>query len=215
MSRFDFSLQVAGFLTVFSSELSVFVLMVITMERWYAISYAIHLTKRLRIRQAWGLMVTGWLYASTMALLPLVGVSGYGAVSICLPMEAKDVWDKLYIIALLVLNGLAFLVICCCYISMFMKVGGGGSAVAKGPASTIGNLRTTVGQNRQLPWEQTGSDFTVGQCLVSDVGIVHARFLSDTTRCPMVTSRSVCCAAVGRNRQLQWEQADLDSTDGQ
>ena len=67
-------------------------------------------------------MLTGWLYASTMALLPLVGVSGYGAVSMCLPMEARDVWDRLYIVALLVLNGLAFLVICCCYISMFMKV---------------------------------------------------------------------------------------------
>lgn len=116
------SFQVAGFLTVFSSELSVFVLMVITLERWYAISYAIHLTKRLRIRQAWCLMLTGWIYASTMALLPLVGVSGYGAVSMCLPMEAKDVWDKVYIVSLLLLNGLAFLVICCCYISMFLKV---------------------------------------------------------------------------------------------
>ena len=119
--------QVAGFLTVFSSELSVFVLMVITLERWYAISYAIHITKRLRIRQAWALMLTGWLYASTMALLPLLGVSSYGAVSMCLPMEARDVWDRLYIVALLVLNGLAFLVICCCYISMFMKVREGGS----------------------------------------------------------------------------------------
>ncbi|XP_070181140.1 follicle-stimulating hormone receptor-like [Littorina saxatilis] len=118
----DGGCQVAGFLTVFSSELSVFVLMVITLERWYAISYAIHLTKRLRIRQAWCLMLTGWIYASTMALLPLVGVSGYGAVSMCLPMEAKDVWDKVYIVSLLLLNGLAFLVICCCYISMFLKV---------------------------------------------------------------------------------------------
>ena len=150
----------AGFLTVFSSELSVFVLMVITMERWYAISYAIHLTKRLRIRQAWGLMVTGWLYASTMALLPLVGVSGYGAVSICLPMEAKDVWDKLYIIALLVLNGLAFLVICCCYISMFMKVGGGGDALSlKGPHPLSGTFA------RQ--WDRTDSCRGSRQALTS------------------------------------------------
>ncbi|KAL8622986.1 hypothetical protein ACOMHN_027107 [Nucella lapillus] len=118
----DGGCQVAGFLTVFSSELSVFVLMVITLERWYAISYAIHLTKRLRLRQAWGLMVTGWVYASTMAVLPLLGVSGYGAVSMCLPMEARDLGDKVYIVGLLLLNGLAFLVICCCYVSMFLKV---------------------------------------------------------------------------------------------
>ena len=42
----------AGFLTVFASELSVFTLVTITCERWYAITNAIHLTKRLRISGA-------------------------------------------------------------------------------------------------------------------------------------------------------------------
>ncbi|CAL1533650.1 unnamed protein product, partial [Lymnaea stagnalis] len=118
----DGGCQVAGFLTVFASELSVFVLTVITMERWYAISQAIHVNKRLRMRQATGLMFFGWIYASSMALLPLFGVSGYGAVSICLPMEARDVWDIVYIISLLIFNGFAFMVISGCYISMFLKV---------------------------------------------------------------------------------------------
>ncbi|CAL1533643.1 unnamed protein product [Lymnaea stagnalis] len=95
----DGGCQVAGFLTVFASELSVFVLTVITMERWYAISQAIHVNKRLRMRQATGLMFFGWIYASSMALLPLFGVSGYGAVSICLPKEARDVWDIVYIMS--------------------------------------------------------------------------------------------------------------------
>ncbi|GFR60166.1 thyrotropin receptor [Elysia marginata] len=118
----DGGCQVAGFLTVFSSELSVFVLTVITLERWYAISQAIHVNKRLRMRQATCLMFAGWVYASSLAVLPLLGVSGYGAVSICLPMEAKDPLDIVYIILLLVFNGIAFTAICGCYISMFLKV---------------------------------------------------------------------------------------------
>ncbi|KFM77161.1 Thyrotropin receptor, partial [Stegodyphus mimosarum] len=54
--------QVAGFLTVFSSELSIFTLTVITLERWYAITYAIHLNRRLHIGTAAKVMTLGWLY---------------------------------------------------------------------------------------------------------------------------------------------------------
>ena len=43
---------VAGFLGVLSSELSVFTLTVITLERFYAITHAMHLNKRLSIRHA-------------------------------------------------------------------------------------------------------------------------------------------------------------------
>ncbi len=42
----------AGFLGVLSSELSVFTLTVITLERYYAITHAMHLNKRLSIRHA-------------------------------------------------------------------------------------------------------------------------------------------------------------------
>ena len=37
--------QVAGFLTVFATELSVFTLVVITTERWYTITYGINLSR--------------------------------------------------------------------------------------------------------------------------------------------------------------------------
>ena len=43
---------VAGFLGVLSSELSVFALTVITIERFYAISHAMQLDRRLRLRHA-------------------------------------------------------------------------------------------------------------------------------------------------------------------
>jgi hypothetical protein len=69
--------QIAGFLTVFASELSIYTLTVITSERWYAITYALHLDKRLRLMTAFKVMAAGWLYAITMATLPLLGISGY------------------------------------------------------------------------------------------------------------------------------------------
>ena len=43
-------LQVAGFFGVLSSELSVFTLAVITLERNYAITHAMHLNKRLSLK---------------------------------------------------------------------------------------------------------------------------------------------------------------------
>jgi len=71
--------NVAGFLTVFSSQLSIFTLCVITLERWFAITYAIDLNKRLRLGAAAHVMAAGWIYALTMAILPLAGVSSYSS----------------------------------------------------------------------------------------------------------------------------------------
>lgn len=62
---------------MFACELSIFTLAVITVERWYTITYAIHLNRRLRLSSAAKLMAMGWLYSLVMAALPLVGVSSY------------------------------------------------------------------------------------------------------------------------------------------
>ncbi|KAJ9590047.1 hypothetical protein L9F63_016833, partial [Diploptera punctata] len=122
--------QVAGFLTVFASELSIFTLTVITSERWYTITYAIHLNKRLKLSTAGKIMAVGWIYSVGMAALPLVGVSGYSKTSICLPMENKDPGDLAYLVTLLSFNGLAFWIICACYGRMYCSIRGGQDAVA-------------------------------------------------------------------------------------
>nr|QCE21330.1 luteinizing hormone receptor [Eriocheir sinensis] len=114
--------KVAGFLTVFASELSIFTLTVITSERWYAITYAIHLNKRLKLSMAVKMMVGGWAYSITMATLPLVGVSSYSKTSICLPMETGDGLSLAYLVSLLLVNGLAFFVITACYASMYFSI---------------------------------------------------------------------------------------------
>lgn len=74
----------AGFFTVFASELSVYTLTVITLERWYAITFAMRLDRKLRLPHAAAVMLAGWLFCLLLAMLPLVGVSSYQKVSIYL-----------------------------------------------------------------------------------------------------------------------------------
>uniref|UniRef100_A0A8C9U4I2 Thyrotropin receptor n=1 Tax=Scleropages formosus TaxID=113540 RepID=A0A8C9U4I2_SCLFO len=112
----------AGFFTVFSSELSVYTLTIITIERWHAITFAMRLDCRLRLLHAAAAMLIGWLFCLLLAILPLVGVSSYRKVSICLPMDTQTTMAKVYIFSVLVLNILAFLVICVCYIKIYCTV---------------------------------------------------------------------------------------------
>lgn len=116
--------QVAGFLTVFASQLSIYTLTVITLERWCAITYALHLNKRLKIGLAKKVMVAGWGFSIVMAMLPLVGVSDYSMTSICLPMKIGSYADMCYVLSLLVVIMIAFVVICCCYLKMYCSIRG-------------------------------------------------------------------------------------------
>ncbi|KAK1905868.1 Lutropin-choriogonadotropic hormone receptor [Dissostichus eleginoides] len=112
----------AGFLTVFSSELSVYTLTVISLERWHTITNAMHVNKRLRMHHVAALMGAGWVFSLLVALLPLVGVSSYSKVSICLPMDIDLLASQIYVVAVLILNVAAFLLVCYCYICIYLSV---------------------------------------------------------------------------------------------
>ncbi|GIY11214.1 hypothetical protein CDAR_52891 [Caerostris darwini] len=116
--------QIAGFFGVLSSELSVFTLSVITLERNYAITHAMHLNKRLSLRHAGYIMFVGWTFASAMAALPLVGISDYKKFAICLPFETEDVWSLTYVVFLILINGVAFLILMGCYLKMYCAIRG-------------------------------------------------------------------------------------------
>ncbi|XP_071383511.1 lutropin-choriogonadotropic hormone receptor-like [Centroberyx affinis] len=113
---------IAGFLTVFASELSVYTLTVISLERWHTITNAMHLNKMLRMRHVTAMMGAGWGFSLLVALLPLVGVSSYSKVSICLPMDIATLSAQVYVVAVLILNVIAFLVVCYCYICIYLSV---------------------------------------------------------------------------------------------
>ncbi|KFV70955.1 Thyrotropin receptor, partial [Dryobates pubescens] len=112
----------AGFFTVFASELSVYTLTVITLERWYAITFAMRPDRKIRLRHASMIMLGGWLSCFLLALLPLVGVSSYGKVSICLPMDTETLVAEAYVVFVLICNIVAFVIICACYIKIYLTV---------------------------------------------------------------------------------------------
>ncbi|TKS85431.1 Lutropin-choriogonadotropic hormone receptor [Collichthys lucidus] len=113
---------IAGFLTVFSSELSVYTLTVISLERWHTITNAMHVNKRLRMHHVVAIMGAGWGFSLLVALLPLVGVSSYSKVSICLPMDIDTLGSQVYVVAVLILNVVAFVVVCYCYVCIYLSV---------------------------------------------------------------------------------------------
>uniref|UniRef100_A0A5F4W3M1 Thyrotropin receptor n=1 Tax=Callithrix jacchus TaxID=9483 RepID=A0A5F4W3M1_CALJA len=112
----------AGFFTVFASELSVYTLTVITLERWYAITFAMRLDRKIRLRHACAIMFGGWVCCFLLALLPLVGISSYAKVSICLPMDTETPLALAYIVFVLTLNIVAFVIVCSCYVKIYITV---------------------------------------------------------------------------------------------
>ncbi|XP_045065860.1 LOW QUALITY PROTEIN: lutropin-choriogonadotropic hormone receptor-like [Coregonus clupeaformis] len=113
---------VAGFLTVFASELSVYTLTMITLERCHTITNAMHKNKRLRLRHVMAFMAGGWGFSLLAALLPVLGVSSYTKVSICLPMDIESLASQVYVVALLLLNITAFFIVCYCYVRIYLSI---------------------------------------------------------------------------------------------
>lgn len=116
--------RTAGFLAVLSSELSVFTLTVITLERYIAIKNAIRVNRKLELKTAIVVMVLGWVFAVIFATLPLVEVNTYGKFSVCLPFETEDRKSIVFLAFLLCLNAGAFLVILVSYILMYCSIRG-------------------------------------------------------------------------------------------
>lgn len=121
--------RVAGFVSIFSTELAVFVLTVITVERYFTIVHPLKLDKHLNTKQIIVLMGLGWVFSFTMALLPILpyGVSSYQKVAICLPFEVQSTGSKAYVTFLLATNGMAFFFVLFCYGRMYCSLGGSGS----------------------------------------------------------------------------------------
>ncbi|XP_040013925.1 thyrotropin receptor-like [Xiphias gladius] len=114
--------NLAGTLSVFASELSVYTLTLISLQRWHAIFYAMRPDRKMRLRHAALLMLVGWLLCVVLALLPLFGVSSYQKVSICLPMDTETTAAQAYVVSVLMVNVIAFMVVCLCYLHIYCMV---------------------------------------------------------------------------------------------
>ncbi|KAI3361861.1 hypothetical protein L3Q82_001983 [Scortum barcoo] len=114
--------SLAGTLSVFASELSVYTLTLISLHRWHAIFYAMRPDRKMRLRHAAVLMLVGWVLCVILALLPVVGVSSYQRVSICLPMDTETSAAWTYVVSVLMANVVAFMVVCLCYFHIYCMV---------------------------------------------------------------------------------------------
>ena len=114
----------AGFLAVLSSESSVLTLAIITIERYIAIKHALHVNKRINLKNALIIMACVWTFSLVTAILPLANVSSYTKFSICLPFETGDTGSLAFVTFLLALNCLAFVVILTCYVLIYCSIKG-------------------------------------------------------------------------------------------
>ena len=127
--QFSASCQIAGFLAVFASELSVFTLVAITVERYITIKYSMRREKRLSKKQVLIIILLGWFFAGIVASLPLFNddkmkFSDYRKYSVCLPFDIETSLSKGYVTFLLVFNLLAFITILICYIKIYWFIRG-------------------------------------------------------------------------------------------
>ena len=119
--------QTAGFLAIFSSQLSVYILVVLTIERLHHIvtsTLSVHQKQSQKLHQAIIIIIIGIVYASTLAVLPLKGmdVNAYDEVAICLPFVTHTPADRRYILSILTLNMLGILIVVLAFLLVFFCV---------------------------------------------------------------------------------------------
>lgn len=111
----------AGFIAILSSELSVYILVIITLERIYVYKRAMVATK-MHMCNAIIIILVGWIFASTCAILPLVGINNYNSVAICLPFDIVSTEGRYYIAILMSINLLAFITVAACNLYLYCKL---------------------------------------------------------------------------------------------
>lgn len=113
--------KTAGFIGVFSCELSTYLMVILTLERLHTIVYSFnHQGSRMKMWHAVILVAIGWVFAMTSAVLPLFDISTYTDVAVCLPFRTDYLRDRIYVGTLLSLNLLASLVILFSYVHILV-----------------------------------------------------------------------------------------------
>ena len=112
----------AGFIAVFSSMQSVYILVIITLERLQTVVYSFNRGSRMNWCHAVLLVSLGWVFAGVMAAIPLLPfeINSYTDVAVCLPIRTYSVKDKIYLGVILGVNIISFLVIMGSYLHMFL-----------------------------------------------------------------------------------------------
>jgi len=135
MWQYNGGCQTFGFLAVFSTQLSLLSLVLITIERYLLIIFALQVQYQMKIRHAKIAVACSWVYSLIMALLPATGLaSSYTRVAICLPFDTPDDASIGFVLWMLIAYVIAFIQIVFCYTNMFHSIADN-SNVSSAPAN--------------------------------------------------------------------------------
>lgn len=120
--------QFCGFLSTLSSEASVFILTIMTADRYVAISHPLR-NISLKLAGAYKALAVIWTLAFLLAIIPLTGLDYfhdfYARSGVCLPLhltaEKPAGWEY-SVFVFLVLNFVSFIGIFVLYLLMFIKI---------------------------------------------------------------------------------------------
>lgn len=127
--RHSWQCSLCGFLATVSSEASILILTVITLDRYMSIIHPLSVKKR-TLQSAAAAMTAAWGVAVLFSALPLLnldyyGDEFYGNNGVCLPLHIHDPFGQAWEYSTFIFCGLnfaAFLFILFAYISMFFTI---------------------------------------------------------------------------------------------
>ncbi|KAF3826010.1 hypothetical protein GH733_006124 [Mirounga leonina] len=114
--------QVVGFLSIFASESSVFLLTLAALERGFSVKCSAKLERKTPFSSLKAIILLCAVLALTIATVPLLGGSEFSASPLCLPLPFGDPSTAGYMVALVLLNSLCFLVMTIAYTKLYCNL---------------------------------------------------------------------------------------------
>ncbi|GAB5574037.1 leucine-rich repeat-containing G-protein coupled receptor 5 isoform X1 [Prionailurus iriomotensis] len=114
--------QVVGFLSIFASESSVFLLTLAALERGFSVKYSAKFERKTPFSSLKVIILLCAVLALTIATVPLLGGSEFSASPLCLPLPFGEPSTTGYMVALVLLNSLCFLVMTIAYTKLYCNL---------------------------------------------------------------------------------------------
>ncbi|XP_060020827.1 leucine-rich repeat-containing G-protein coupled receptor 5 isoform X3 [Lagenorhynchus albirostris] len=114
--------QVVGFLSIFASESSVFLLTLAALERGFSVKCSAKSETKTPFSSLKAIVALCAMLAATIAAVPLLGGSEYSASPLCLPLPFGEPSATGYMVALVLLNSLCFLVMTIAYTKLYCNL---------------------------------------------------------------------------------------------
>ncbi|KAM5288966.1 leucine-rich repeat-containing G-protein coupled receptor 5 isoform 2-T2 [Ctenodactylus gundi] len=114
--------QVIGFLSIFASESSVFLLTLAALERGFSVKCPAKFEMKTPFSNLKAIILLCALLALTIATVPLLGGNEYSASPLCLPLPFGEPSTTGYMVALVLLNSLCFLIMTIAYTKLYCNL---------------------------------------------------------------------------------------------